>query len=180
MSQRQKDKKYVLREKERSKLPTHPQWHFHRLGRRMEISRSSSEKRFKRFGCSVVERVKSFYRALNSILRVEGRSDDMVLLRLLEAQCLPVVAYAIEVLHVADRDERRSLRVAYNTIYRKVFSYRRFESVTALQHAIGRQTWEEFVEKRQSRFMIRSRRWHDDSLVKSAMLMKDQSVPIPT
>ena len=83
----------------------------------MEISRSSSEKRFKRFGCSVVERVKSFYRALNSILRVEGRSDDMVLLRLLEAQCLPVVAYAIEVLHVADRDERRSLRVAYNNIY---------------------------------------------------------------
>ena len=33
-----------------------------------------------RYGCSVSDRVKSFYRSLNSILRVEGRPADMVLL----------------------------------------------------------------------------------------------------
>ena len=104
----------------------------------------------------------------------------MVLLRLLEAQCLPVISYAIEVLHVADTDERRSLRVAYNAIYRKVFSYRRFESVTALQHAIGRQKWEDFVEKRKSRFMICAGRWHKDTLVKTALLMTEQSLSMPT
>ena len=64
-----------------------------------------------RYGCSVTERVKSFYRSLNSILRVEGRSDDMVLLRLIESHCVPILSYAIEMTDVANRDEWRSLRV---------------------------------------------------------------------
>ena len=110
----------------------------------------------KRFGCSVQERVKSFYRSLNAILRVEGRSDDLVLLRLLEAHCVPLITYAIETLHVADRDEKRSLRVAYNSIFRKLFGYRYFESVTNLQHALGRPTWEELVLKRQNGFLNRA------------------------
>ena len=63
----------------------------------------------RRFGCSVSARVKSFYRSLNSILRVGGISDDIVLLRLVEAHCVPILAYAIEVTDVANRDERRSL-----------------------------------------------------------------------
>ena len=54
----------------------------------------------RRFDCSISERVKSFYRSLNSILRVEGRSDDMVLLRLLEAHCVPIITYAIETIAV--------------------------------------------------------------------------------
>ena len=93
-----------------------------------------------KFGCSVADRVKSFYRSLNSILRVEGRSEDMILLRLIESHCVPILSYAIEIVHVADRDERRSLRVAYNSIFRKLFGYRPFESVTNLQHALRRCT----------------------------------------
>ena len=55
----------------------------------------------RKFDCSISERVKPFYRSLNSILRVEGRSDDMVLLRLLEAHCVPIITYAI-----SNRDEQ--------------------------------------------------------------------------
>ena len=66
----------------------------------------------KRFNCSITEKVAAFYRSLNAILRVEGRSDDMVLLRLIEAHCLPILTYAISVIHVSNRDEKRSLRVA--------------------------------------------------------------------
>ena len=40
-----------------------------------------------RYGCSVVEKVKSFYKSLNTILRVEGRSDDMVMLRISLLHC---------------------------------------------------------------------------------------------
>ena len=58
------------------------------------------------FGCAISERVKSFYRSLNSIIRVEGRSDDMVLLRLIEAHCIPILAYAIEIVHVANSYRR--------------------------------------------------------------------------
>ena len=118
-----------------------------------------------RFGCSVTEKVKGFYRCLNGILRVEGRSNDMVLLRLIEAHCIPILTYAIDMIHVANRDERRSLRVAYNSVYRKIFGYRDFESVTDLQHALGHQTWEELIENRRSGFDRRAQSCERGTLV---------------
>ena len=110
--------------------------------------------------------MKAFYRSLNAILRVEGRSDDMVLLRLIEAHCVPILTYAVEVIHVADRHERRSLRVAYNAIFRKLFHYRVFESVTNLQHALQRLTWEELTDKRRAGFLKRARSCNPNSLVR--------------
>ena len=110
----------------------------------------------KRFGCSIREKVKSFYCSLNGILRVEGRSQDMVLLRLLEAHCIPILTYGIESIHVADSDEKRSMRVAYNSVFRQIFGYRRYESVTALQHALGRPTCEELVDKMNLNFLQRA------------------------
>ena len=106
-----------------------------------------------RFVCSVTDRVKSFYRSLNSILRIEGRSDDTVLLQLIETHCVPILTYAIETVVIANRDERRSLRVAYNSVFRKLFGYRQYESVTNLQHALNRCTWEELVEERKIGFL---------------------------
>lgn len=61
------------------------------------------------FGCCVKETIAKFYKALNTILRIDGRSDDMVMLRLLEAHCLPILSYGVEVLHVTDRDDRRHM-----------------------------------------------------------------------
>ena len=104
------------------------------------------------FNCCIDEKVKSFYRCANGILRIEGRSNETVMLQLLETHCLPILTYAIDVIRVADRDERRRLRVAYNSIYRKIFQYRTWESVTDLQHALQRHTWEELVNTRRTRF----------------------------
>ena len=109
----------------------------------------------KSFGCSTAERVKKFYRCLNSILRIEGQSTDVVMLRLLETHCVPLLTYAIEIIHVANQDERRQLRVAYNSVFRKTFGYRRSESVTALQHFLNRPTWEELIAKKRSGFVQR-------------------------
>ena len=89
-----------------------------------------------RFGCCVKEKISKFYGAANAILRVEGRSDDVVMLRLLEAHCVPILTYAIEVINVADAREGRRMRGAYNSIFRKVFDYTRRQSVTNLQHAL--------------------------------------------
>ena len=87
----------------------------------------------------------------------EGKSDENVMLQLLEAHCLPILTYSIDVIHVANRDERRRMRVAYNSIFRnsifrKTFEYRQWESVTALQHALHRPTWEELVNARRETF----------------------------
>ena len=79
----------------------------------------------------------------------------MIMLQLLEAHCLSILTYAIEVIHVVDRDERRRLRVAYNSLYRKVFEYKTWESVTELQHALHRPTWEELVNERRNKFRER-------------------------
>ena len=104
------------------------------------------------FNCSIKDKLKSFYRCLNAILRIDGYSNELVMLRLLEAHCIPVLTYGIEVLHVADADTRRSLRVAYNTVFRKVFNYKWNESVSELQAFLCRPTWEELVKGRKDKF----------------------------
>ena len=79
------------------------------------------------------------------------------MLQLVETHCVPILTYAIEVIHVLDRDERRQLRVAYNSIFRKIFEYRRYESVTALQTFLNRPTWEQLTESRRNGFVNRIR-----------------------
>ena len=88
----------------------------------------------------------------------------MVLLRLVESHCVPILSYAIEMVDVANRDERRSLRVAYNSIFQKLFGYRYQESVTNLQHSLQRPTWEELVERRRKGFYNRTRTFADGTL----------------
>ena len=111
----------------------------------------------KGFECCMKERIKKFYRSANAILRIDGKPNDTVLLNLVETHCVPILTYACEIVHVSNRDERRQLRVAYNSLFRKIFQYRWSESVTALQHFLGRPTWEELVEKRRDGFLNRVR-----------------------
>ena len=121
------------------------------------------------FGCCVKDKVKKFYRAANSIFRIDGKPNDTVLLTLVETHCVPILTYACEIVHISNRDERRQLRVAYNSLYRKIFQYRWSESETALQHFLGRPTWEELVEKRRNGFFNRVR--HADTRLLSCQLL---------
>ena len=118
------------------------------------------------FNCCAKKTLRKFYCSLNSIIRIEGRSDDMVMFRLLETHCLPILTYAVETLVIANRDKKRQLRVAYNAIYRKMFGYSYRESVTLLQHSLGRMTWEELLEKRKCNFLTRCRLHFSHPLIK--------------
>ena len=109
------------------------------------------------FDCCIAERIRKFYRCANSILRIEGRSNETVMLRLLESHCVPILTYGIEIVTINNRDERRQLRVAYNSLFRKLFGYRWSESVTALQQFLSRPTWEQLVESRYVKFTNRVR-----------------------
>ena len=124
----------------------------------------------KEFGCTVTERIKKFYRCTNAILRIDGISNEMVMLQLLETHCVPVLSYAIEIVHVTNRDEHRQLRVAYNSLFRKLFEYRQSESVTDLQHFLKRPTWEELVERRQQKFVRRVCTYGHGSLARSFLM----------
>ena len=121
------------------------------------------------FGCTVRERIKKFYRCANAILRIDGKSDDLIMQKLLETHCVSLLTYAVEIVHVANRDDRRQLRVAYNSVFRRIFAYRWSESVTGLQHFLGRPTWEELVEKRKNSFTKNIRQCHVDSLTRALL-----------
>ena len=101
----------------------------------------------KRFGCTATERIKKFYRCANAIFRIEGRSDDLTMLRLVEAHCVPLLTYGMEIAHFSDPGERSKIRKAYNSLFRKIFGYRVFESVTDLQLTLACPTWELLVDK---------------------------------
>ena len=120
----------------------------------------------KSFDCSISDRVKKFYRCTNSIFRIEGMSNDMIMLKLIETHCVPLLSYAVEIVNVLNRDEKRQLRVAYNSVFRKIFHYRWSESVTALQGFLGRPTWEQLVEKRRSGFVNRLLCSNSDTLAR--------------
>ena len=107
----------------------------------------------KSFNCCIDSKLRKFYRCLNSILRVGGRSNDLIMLRLLEAHCIPILTYGVEIVFVADRNKRRQLRVAYNSVFRRIFDYRQYQSVRELQSFFHRPTWEELCDRRQSKFM---------------------------
>ena len=100
----------------------------------------------RRFGCSVSDRIKKFYRCANAIFRIEGRSDDLTMLRLVESHCVPILTYGMEIAHISDTRERSKIRAAYNSLFRKIFGYRVYESVTDLQLSLARPTWELLIE----------------------------------
>ena len=93
----------------------------------------------------------------------------MIMLQLLETHCLSLLTYAIEIVHVANTDERRQLRVAYNSVFRRIFGYRWSQSVTALQHFLSRPTWEELVDKRKKSFTRNIRQCHTVSLSRALL-----------
>ena len=107
------------------------------------------------FKCSIRERIEKFYRCANAIFRIDGHSDELVMLQLAESHCIPLLTYAIEIIHVSNRDERRQLRVGYNSVFRKIFGYRWSQSVSELQKFLGRPTWEELVDSRKTKFLHR-------------------------
>ena len=123
------------------------------------------------FNCSINERIRKFYRCANAIFRIDGRSNDKVMLNLVETHCVPLLTYAIEVVHVANRDEKRQLRVAYNSLFRKIFGYRWCESVTALQGFLGRPAWEQLVDRRTNGFITRLQRNGGDTLAHALLFL---------
>ena len=109
----------------------------------------------RRFRCSATERIKKFYRCANAIFRIDGRSDDLTMLRLVESHCLPILSYGMEIAHFSDACERSKIRCAYNSLFRQIFGYRLFESVTELQLNLARPTWEMLIEIRKIGFFER-------------------------
>ena len=86
----------------------------------------------------------------------------------METRCVPILTYAIEVIHVADAGARRQFRVAYNSVFRRIFNYRNWQSVRELQTCLSRPNWEELVESRVENF---TRRVRDNVFLRETFLL---------
>ena len=84
--------------------------------------------------CSSIKR--KFYSSFNGILSRCKQAPEPVQLHLIKSYCLPYLSYCIGALELPDRTVHQ-LSVCWNDAFRKVFSFKRWESVRELQHFCG-------------------------------------------
>jgi len=71
---------------------------------------------------------RSFYAACNSIFADANDLDEIALLSLQEAYSLCVLMYATSALHLSAK-QTTELNVCWNMVFRRIFSYNKWESV---------------------------------------------------
>ena len=76
----------------------------------------------KSFLCSCDEELSSFYRSVNSVLNVQGKPSDDIMMRIVYAVCAPTLLYACEAKDPRPGDLTQ-LNTAVNKAIRKFFVF---------------------------------------------------------
>ena len=85
----------------------------------------------KRFQVDLSEVRRKFFTSVNSILSKYKYTNDLVKLELLESQCLPIILYATECINL-NSSQIKEINSWWNSAYRKIFGYSKWESVKSL------------------------------------------------
>ena len=101
-----------------------------------------------------------FYRASNSLIGSIQRPNELVLMNLLYANCVPSLSYAAEVKSIPSR-EMHNCNVALNDSIRRIFSYNRWESTRSLRQQFGFPNVTEIFQSRLRRFFEKCRDSHN-------------------
>jgi len=80
---------------------------------------------------------REFYSAYNCVLSNSHCTNELIQLQLQESYCLPILTYAFPGLRV-NASQIRELNVCWNSVYRKIFHYNRWESVKCCINGLGR------------------------------------------
>ena len=94
----------------------------------------SSNKCFK---INLNETRRNFFVSVNCSLSKCKYTCDMVKLQLMESHCLPILMYALESLNIK-QSEVKEINSWWNSVYRKIFGYNKWESVRTLICHLGR------------------------------------------
>lgn len=84
---------------------------------------------------SVIRR--KFFVSVNTILSKCSLTSDLVKLSLLESYSLPILLYAVECLNLPN-SQLYEVNSWWNSVYRKIFHYNKWESVRLLISCLGR------------------------------------------
>jgi len=72
-----------------------------------------------------------FFVAVNSILGHSYNLDELIRLKLLESYCLPIIQYSSCALKLSNT-QSNELNAAWNSVYRRIFRFRKYDSVRAV------------------------------------------------
>lgn len=81
--------------------------------------------------------IRKFYSSCNNILSKSAYLTELTRLHLLESYCLPILTYATVSISLRN-DQIHDLNVAWNSVYRKLFNYHKWESVKPIMIGLGK------------------------------------------
>jgi hypothetical protein len=91
----------------------------------------------KHFTVDSTPKRRNFYSSVNCIFNRSHMRSDMAKLYLTEAHCLPIIMYSLESLSLQNA-QLRDINFWWNSIYRRIFNYNKWESVRNLMFELGR------------------------------------------
>jgi hypothetical protein len=86
---------------------------------------------------NVTQTKRNFYAALNNIRSHATNLEQLTQLSLIESYCLPLLTYATSAMRFT-QCQLRELNVCWNSVYRVIFGFNRWESVKSFIHGMGR------------------------------------------
>jgi len=78
-----------------------------------------------------------FFMASNSVLGNTHSLDELIQLQLLQSFCLPVLQYATCAVQLSP-SQSAELNSCWNNVYRRIFNFRKYDSVRACISGLGR------------------------------------------
>ena len=88
---------------------------------------------------------------LNTVLNAQRKSSEIMLMKLLFSNCVPIVTYACEAVSFSVK-QTHSLNVALNDCIRRIFGYNRWESVRFLRLNMGYPSITDLINKLTEKF----------------------------
>ena len=118
----------------------------------------------KRFSVDLLYVPRNFFASVNTVLSNCKFVSDMVKLELLEKHCLPLLMYCVESLSLSV-NQIKDLNIFWNSVYRKIFNYNRWESVKLLISLLGRLDMKHLIHLKSVLF-LRKLQSSEDELMK--------------
>jgi hypothetical protein len=119
------------------------------------------------FSLDVNQVRRKFFGCTNSILANSSGMSELVKLHLMENYCYPVLSYALECFNLP-RGIVHQLNVYWNSVYRKIFAFKPWESVRELTCLLERMNFE-FLHYQKKLCFLRNMLFLKNSIIVSVM-----------
>ena len=110
----------------------------------------------KRFGININAIKRKFYASCNSLLWKMSNVDELVKLQLAESFCCSVLMYGVHACRLT-RSQLNELNICWNSVYRRIFGFHRWESVKPAMFYLNRLDLTRQLVKRKLQFCLKER-----------------------